>query len=51
MLVTCWETAEREVNQWISKDKMYTKQKSVGGNLGSLKELNDEQKLVKIACI
>ena len=32
----CCETAEREMNEWISKDKLYTNQKGVCGNLGEL---------------
>ena len=50
----CWETAEREMNEWISRDKIYTNEIGVGGtviSLGSLKELNDGQKVVGIAWI
>jgi len=32
----CWETAEREMNLWISKDKEHTNGKGVEGELGAL---------------
>ena len=32
----CWETAEREMNKWISNDKKYTNDKGVSGVMGSL---------------
>jgi hypothetical protein len=32
----CWETAEREMNAWIAKDKAHTEDQGVEGKLGEL---------------